>query len=322
MTTGEPTTEATGWIGLGNMGYAMADNLAKALKPESVAVYNRTKKRSDELASRSEGLIEVCDSIAELVSQSKVIFICLADDPALEQTVEALLATDLAGRLVVEMSTVHPDTTRRVARSLEAAGAQFLAAPVFGAPAAAIAAKLVVAHAGKPAALERARPFFSHIARADFGLGEDPGLATLMKVTGNTFILSMIETIAEGLAFSEASGLGTDNCAKFVSTMFGNTPWEWYTQRMLTGGYCPAPGERPGFAVDVAHKDASHALDLAKRAGYDLSIVGHVRDNLDLARKDDRFAGRGDVSSVYGVERERAGLPLMNDAAKAKNAGD
>lgn len=313
-----PSFEAVGWIGLGNMGFAMADNLAKAVKPDSVAVFNRTAQRSSALAEQSEGLVDVCSSIAELLSQANVVFICLADDQALEQTIQTVLRSDVKGKLIVEMSTVHPDTTRRIAKDVEEHGAQFLAAPVFGAPAAAIAGKLVIAHAGSADALTRARPFFSSIARTDFGLGDDPGMATLMKVTGNTFILSMIETIAEGLAFSEASGLGTENCAKFVSTMFGNTPWEWYTQRMLSGGYCPGPGERPGFAVDVAHKDASHALDLARRAGYDLAIVGHVRDNLITARNDSRFEGRADVSSVYGVERERAGLPLKNAAAGSK----
>lgn len=64
----------------------------------------------------------------------------------------------------------------------------------------------------------------------------------------------MIETIAEGLTFSEVSGLGVDNTMKFLSTMFGGTPWEAYAKRMNSGAYCPGPDERPGFAVDVAYK--------------------------------------------------------------------
>lgn len=54
-----------------------------------------------------------------------------------------------------------------------------------------------------------------------------------MKITGNSFILSMIETIAEGLTFSEVSGLGVDNTMKFLNTMFGGTPWESYANRMV-----------------------------------------------------------------------------------------
>lgn len=51
-----------------------------------------------------------------------------------------------------------------------------------------------------------------------------------------------------------------------------------------------------------------------------MSLMSHVQENLEIARKDDRYQGRGDVSSVYGVERERAGLELMNSSAKQKNA--
>lgn len=64
-----------------------------------------------------------------------------------------------------------------------------------------------------------------------------------MKITGNSFILSMVETIAEGLTFSEVSGLGVDNTMKFISTMLGG-PWEAYAQRMVTGGYMPKNGKR------------------------------------------------------------------------------
>ena len=141
-----------------------------------------------------------------------------------------------------------------MAKALEDVGVEFVAAPVFGAPPAAKAAKLVVAYAGKPASVAKVSPHFDSMSRTSFGLGEDVGLASLMKITGNTFILSMIETIAEGLTFSEVSGLGVDNTMKFLSTLFGGTPWEAYAQRMVSGSYCPASGERPGFAVDVAYK--------------------------------------------------------------------
>lgn len=100
-----------------------------------------------------------------------------------------------------------------------------------------------------------------------------------MKITGNSFILSMIETIAEGLTFSEVSGLGVDNCMQFLSLMFGGTPWEAYAKRMTSGGYMPAASERPGFASSIALKDCNHALDLAKHGNpsYQMSILEHVK---------------------------------------------
>ena len=70
------------------------------------------------------------------------------------------------------------------------------------------------------------------------------------------------------------------------------------------------------------HRDCTHALNLAQNSSkpYKMSLMSHVQENLEIARKDDRYQGRGDVSSVYGVERERAGLELMNSSAKQKNA--
>ena len=100
-----------------------------------------------------------------------------------------------------------------------------------------------------------------------------------MKITGNSFILSMIETIAEGLTFSEVSGLGVDNCMKFLSTMFGGTPWEAYAKRMTSGDYMPAPGKRPGFASEIALKDCTHAINIAQNSAqpYQMSILKHVQ---------------------------------------------
>jgi 3-hydroxyisobutyrate dehydrogenase-like beta-hydroxyacid dehydrogenase len=305
------------------MGLAMARNLAeKHASQSSLAVYNRTRSRSEELDKGTSALIEICDSIAELIKASDVVFICLANDQALQRVIGEAVSVDLGGKLIVDQSTVHPDTTRSVANQLHSHKCAFLAAPVFGAPAAAVAAKLVVAYAGPEDAYARAAPYFPSMSRAQFSLGADPGKASLMKITGNTFILSMIETVAEGLTFAEVSGLGVDNCMTFLSTMFGGTPWESYAGRMTSGGYMPAEGDRPGFAVDIAHKDCSHALNLAQGNGYAPPFLKHIQTSLASVSKDERYGGRGDVSSVYGVERERAGLQLENEqvAKRAKKA--
>lgn len=94
------------WIGLGNMGIAMAKNLADSIKPQELKVFNRTRSRSEELAKESSAIIEVCDSIGELVQGSDIIFICLADDKAVTSTIDSVLESgNLNGKLVCDMSS-------------------------------------------------------------------------------------------------------------------------------------------------------------------------------------------------------------------------
>lgn len=95
------------WIGLGNMGIAMAKNLAESIKPSELKVYNRTTSRSEELARDSSAIIDVCESIKGLEG-TDVFFICLANDEALTSTIDALVESGikLAGKTVCDMSSM------------------------------------------------------------------------------------------------------------------------------------------------------------------------------------------------------------------------
>ena len=94
------------WIGLGNMGMAMALNLAEAVKPDTLKVFNRTLSRSQELADQSSAIIEVTETYEELISNTDIIFICLANDAALMSTLDGLLnAGSLESKVICEMSS-------------------------------------------------------------------------------------------------------------------------------------------------------------------------------------------------------------------------
>ncbi len=299
------------------MGIAMSKNLQDHTE-KPILVYNRSIERSQILKAESPKVV-ILEDPTQLAKESDIIFICVANDEVLNSIFDKIIG-EVRGKIIVEMSTVHPDTTRELAKKTSEAGGEFVACPVFGAPAMAVAAKLVMTVAGKQSSIDKVTRYFDGVmGRATVILGEDPGLASLMKITGNTFIISMIETIAEGLTFAEVSGLGTDNCMKFVSTLFGGTPWEAYAHRMVSGQYAPSAGERPGFAVDLASKDARHALNLSRKGNYEMTILSHAAENFKKVSENPVFEGRGDISSVYGPERERAGLPVLNDAAKRKN---
>jgi len=136
---------------------------------------------------------------------------------------------------------------------------------------------------------------------------QSPGKATLLKIVGNTFVLNMVESLSEGHVLAEKSGLGTDNLHQFISALFPG-PYAAYSTRMTTGDYYKR--EEPLFAVDLARKDARHAMALAKSNGIRLGDV-EVADR-HLKDVKDHMGERGDISSIYGAVRKEAGLKFEN----------
>lgn len=123
----------------------MVKNLVeKGNLDKPLILYNRTRKRSEELAAKlPEGKTEIVDSLEEGIKKADIIFTIVSNDAAVQSVFEDLLKGDVAGKLFVDCSTIHPDTTDQVAKSVTDKGAQFVASPVFGAPPAAEAGQLV-----------------------------------------------------------------------------------------------------------------------------------------------------------------------------------
>jgi 3-hydroxyisobutyrate dehydrogenase-like beta-hydroxyacid dehydrogenase len=273
-------------------------------------IFNRTKQRAEDLSKKlAPGKSTVASSIGEAVTPADIIFTCVGDDNAINATIDEALSGSVKGKLFVDCSTVHPDTSEGLARKITAAGAEFVACPVFGAPAMADAGQLVCVLAGPKEAVEKVKPYTKGVmgrAIVDFS-GQNVGKATLLKVIGNTFILNMVETLSEGHVLAEKSGLGNENLHQFIETMFPG-PYAAYSTRMMSGDYYKR--EDPLFAVDLARKDAGHAMALAKVAGSRLKDV-EVADS-HLAEVKEHMGARGDISSIYGAVRKEGGLKFEN----------
>ena len=137
------------WIGLGNMGrvsstppsltdhrkvdffQGMCTNLVeKGGLDEPLIIFNRTEKRSTDLQSKlPSGKSTIASSIDEAVARSDIIFTCLANDAAIQDTIESALKGNVKGKLFVDCSTVHPDITNKLAKSIEEHDAHFVACP-------------------------------------------------------------------------------------------------------------------------------------------------------------------------------------------------
>lgn len=202
-------------------------------------LFNRTQKRAEDLSEKlGNGKTKVVSTIGDAVKSSDIIFTCVGDDKAIEETIEIALKEDVKGKLFVDCSTVHPDTTNGLAKSIIGKGAHFVACPVFGAPAMAESGNLVCVLAGPSADVKKVKPYCKGVmGRAEIDYSDQEyGKATLMKIIGNTFILQMVECLSEGHVVAEKTGLGAENLQQFVETMFPG-PYAAYSTRMRTGDY-------------------------------------------------------------------------------------
>lgn len=293
----------------------MVTNLAlKGNLEKPLLIYNRTQKRADDLSAKIGGgkTVVVSDPLDGL-ERSDIIFTMLSNDKAVEENIDAFLSSgSVKGKLFIECSTIHPDTTERLAKKVTEAGAEFIASPVFGAPPAADAGALIFVPAGPKAVVEKLKPYSVGVmGKSEVSLADRPyGAASTLKLIGNTFILNMITQLAEGLTLAEKSGVGTEPLKGFIDSLFGGV-YSAYADRMVKGTYWKM--EEPLFSADNAIKDATHAQSIAKSVGAEVKNAGNAREYLEDVKKHAGGA-KGDIAGIYGAARMRAGLKYENDA--------
>lgn len=228
------------FIGIGNIGRAMTKNLVeKGNLSKPLILYNRTTSRAQ---AHSESLgtdkTSVASTIADAVGPSDIIFSCLGDDKAVKAVIDEALQSNVEGKLFVECSTIEPATANALAKAVEAKGAGWISMPIFGAPPAALAGQLVTVPAGKAELIEKIRPYTTGVvARASIEFPEEePGKALLLKITGNSIIMMMVEAIAQAHTMAEKIGLPSEKLHNFFESMFPG-PYVAYSNRMLQGDY-------------------------------------------------------------------------------------
>lgn len=169
--------------------------------------------------------------------------------------------------------------------------------------------QLVCVFAGPKSSIDKVKQYGEGVVgRANIEYADHPhGTATRLKIIGNTVILNMVESLSEGHVLAEKSGLGSQEFHKFISTMFPG-PYTAYSNRLMSGDYYKR--EEPLFAVDLARKDAKHAMDLAKTHGARLRDT-EVADS-HLAEVQKHMGSKGDIAGMYGAVRQESGLKFEN----------
>ena len=210
-----------GFIGLGQMGSAMAANLVAA--GHEVTVYNRTPAKSRALAAKGAHAV----TQIEEACRGDVVITMLADDNALESIAfgeEGLVAHLGKNKIHVSMSTIGVALSDKLAAAHAEAGQRYVAAPVFGRPDAAAAAKLFIVAAGPAEAINACQPLFDVMGQRTFSFGEKASAVNLIKLSGNFMITSVIETLGEAMALVGKGGVDRRQYLDFLTATLFNAP--------------------------------------------------------------------------------------------------
>ena len=260
-----------GVVGLGHMGHAFAVNLLQ--DGYQVLAYDRDVKRAEALNGA-----RAAAKLADLAS-CDVVLTSLPDDDALAAVALGTggLADSLApGAAHISMSTVSPGVSRRVAEEHARREQDYVAAPVLGNPDFARERKLFVLAAGPRAALDEVRPLLQRLGQRLFVIGEDPGLANLMKLGANTLIATTLECMGEMLALLRKGGIdGRLAFDVLTNSLFDSRVHKTYGGKIVEGRFSPA-----GMAVPLATKDVRLALAEAEHEAVPMPAASLVHDRL------------------------------------------
>ena len=217
-----PIAHAFGFIGLGNMGSQMSLNLAKYAKemgfPE-VQIWNRSRQKSEQVASDSH--CDVAESIEALVQKCDIIHTCLANDEAALSVYRQILSARKPGLIVLDHSTLFPTTSTAIQAEARAADARFMSCPVFGPPALAKSAGLLIALSGSESARETVKSYIvPTLGKSVIDCGEDTSRGALLKILGNNCILGTIELLSESFTLAEKTGFDTNLFYDFIRKYF------------------------------------------------------------------------------------------------------
>jgi 3-hydroxyisobutyrate dehydrogenase-like beta-hydroxyacid dehydrogenase len=261
-----------GFIGLGQMGGAIAANLIKA--GHQVTVWNRSREKGVPLERAGA---RWADRPADAAA-GQVVFTMLADDRAVEGVVfgEGGILSSPGRAAHISMSTISVALADKLAEAHAAAGTGYVSAPVFGRPAAAEAAKLFVLASGPGQLLSLCQPLFDQIGQRTFIVGERPSAANVVKLCGNFLIMSVIESLAEAMTLADANGVPKARLLEVLTgTVFGAPIFQVYGQMLVEGRFRPA-----GFAAPLGLKDMNLVSAAATDSLVPMPVLSLLRDRL------------------------------------------
>jgi 3-hydroxyisobutyrate dehydrogenase len=298
-------TPTVGWIGTGRMGYQLALRLLKA--GYDVGVYNRTRVKAEALAAHGAKIVERPADLAD----RDIVFTMVSADSDLEAVIsgEGGLLSGTGDcdvpKIIIDSSTVSTESSARIRATVEARGAQFLAAPVSGNPKVIAAGKLTVAASGPRAAFDAAEPLLAAFGRGVTYVGEGEA-ARLVKIAHNVFLGVVIQSLTEITVLAERGGVSRAAFLDFLNdSVLGSTFTRYKTPALVNLDF------HPTFTNVLLHKD----LQLGLAAGKQLSVPMPLAAAADMLIAQAIGAGytADDFATLVLEQARRSGYQIASE---------
>ena len=280
-----------GFVGLGNMGRPMVQNLVKSGR--AVVVHDAAGTQA-----RAPAGAKLAASNAALAGRVEVIHLCVPDGRASESIArEVAGARERRTRLVVDHSTIGTGAARRVHALLAEHGVEYVDAPVSGGVSGAVNATLAIMYSGPEATFEKLRPVFGSVAGHVFRVGSRPGQGQAMKVLNNFLSGTAMAATAEAVAFGVAQGLDMRMILDVVNASSGrNTATaDKFPNRVLTGTW------DAGFSSAQFNKDLGLYREAAEAVGASRPVSPAV---FEVWRRLEAHRPNADITCIYPFVRD------------------
>jgi 3-hydroxyisobutyrate dehydrogenase len=296
-----------GFIGIGVMGRPMTLNLLKA--GHQVCIFARHPEKS--------GVQEVLQAGAKLAPSpravaiaSEIVITMLPNSPQVEEVVagpQGILEGARKGLIIIDMSTIAPTVSRKMAQTAAEKDAHFLDAPVSGGSQGAVNGTLTIMVGGEREIFEQARPVLEAMGKKEniFYVGAS-GSGEVVKIVNNILSGAIAATTAEAFVLGVKAGVDVEMMAKIIGVSTGAS-WQLSNQfplRAFNGSF------QPGFMTDLLHKDLGLALDLAAENQVPMAMTALTRQMYEMARAEG--FGREDYTSLLKVLEQMAGVEVRS----------
>ena len=289
-----------GWIGVGRMGYPMAERLAKS--GYDVTVYNRTRAKAEPLTKSG---IRLVDRPADLADRDIVFTMVSASDDLKQVTLGRDGVLSVAGKapkILIDCSTVSEEASAEVRAAAAKVGTKMLASPVSGNGKVVKSGKLSVVVSGPKDAFETARPYLEKLGQGVSYVGEGE-LARMVKICHNVFLGIVIQALIEVTVLAQKGGVPRHAFLDFMNkSVLGSIFTRYKTPALVNLDFAPT------FTPVLLRKDLDLGLAAARKVGTPMAVTALVREILQ------GLIGQGfteqDFATLLVQQAKAAGLPL------------
>jgi 3-hydroxyisobutyrate dehydrogenase len=286
--------ERIAFIGMGIMGTPMAKNLLKAGYP--VTVHTRTKATAQPVLDAG-----ACWAVspAAAAQEADIVITCVTDTPDVEKVLlgeAGVIEAARDGMVCIDMSTISPEATQRMAERLGEKGVVLLDAPISGGEIGAIEAKLSIMVGGPKDTFEQVRPVLEAMGKTVTHCGP-VGFGQMTKLANQVMVIHTLMSIAEGLAFAEKAGLDLETTHAVTC---GGAAYS-HSLKVL-GGKILAGDLKPAFRVDLQLKDLRLVMEYARKIGQPLPGTALAAELLGVLAAQGR--GRDGTQALIDVIRQ------------------